>query len=116
MSEIKSKSNRKLIILIKKLPEELKIKIYKEYFEVEYYNKIILQALDTNNSISLQINDIRPLIPIILSKKNLITYLNINNSIFKELYNSHKFNNKKNFVLCKKGDSFALSWLFYLYH
>lgn len=108
--------DNKMNNIINKLPEDIRFTIYKEHFEPEYINEFIVKALDTLDSCSLNTKDIRPLIPIILSKKYLVSYLLSNNLTFKKIYNSHKINGKKYFELMNNGDSFALSWLMYLYH
>jgi hypothetical protein len=106
----------KLYDNIKNLPDCIKKYIYYEFLETENYYKIIKKSLDTEESQNLNINCIRPLIPLILVKKKLLKYLCEKIFCFNIVYNDHKIKNNKCFVLMQKGDSFALSILMYLYH
>ena len=101
---------------IEKLPDCLKMHIYKEFFEIEIYYKKIKQVLDTNLSRDLDIKFIRPYIPLILAKQKLVEYLFQNMKEFRLTYTSHKIEQKKGFNYMKNGDSFALSILMYMYH
>lgn len=107
---------------IAKLPDDIIRYIYKEFIEIEYHTKIIKELLNTRESIKLNIINIRPYIPFILSKPELCNYL-CNNLIlhnnykyFEETYKYYKKNNNKHFSQMTKGDSFALTLLMKLYH
>jgi hypothetical protein len=109
-------TDNKINKFIGRLAEDLELNIYKEYFEVEYDVHMINKALDTEKSRSLNIADIRPLIPSIIANPKLVAYLNKNNHVFKIVYHDHFITKKENFVNLTNEDSFALSWLMYLYH
>lgn len=102
--------------LINSLPNELKIKIYKEYLEPIVYYSLYNEALLSKTSKLLNIANILPYIPIINSKPLVLRHVNNNCQIFRKVYNRHKIENKKNFIKMSKGESFALSILFYAYH
>jgi hypothetical protein len=102
--------------LINSLPYELKTKIYKEYLEPEIYYLLYNEALLSKTSKILNTGVIRPYIPIINSKPLVLRHLCNKCQIFRKVYNTHKIENKKNFVKMSNGESFALSILFYAYH
>jgi hypothetical protein len=98
------------------LPQEIKNKIYTEYFEPEiFYDKYIF-VLYSEASQSLEYTQLRQLLPILLSKKLVIKLLCSNCEIFRDVYTSHKLNKKKCFRKFKNGNSFALEILYCLYH
>ncbi len=98
------------------LPNEIKMKIYKEYLEPYIYYLLYNEALLSITSKQLNIRLIRPYIPIIISKPLVLRYICEKCQIFRQVYIRHKIENDKNFVKINKGDSFALSILFYAYH
>lgn len=102
--------------LINSLPNELKIKIYKEYLEPIVYYSLYNEALLSKTSKLLNIANILPYIPIINSKPLVLRHVYNKCQIFRKVYNTHKIENKKNFIKMSKGESFALSILFYAYH
>lgn len=102
--------------LIDRLPYDIVHQIHRNWVEPEHIINLVESALITENSYSLNIMDLRPLIPLILSKPYVFNYFYSNNKTFKHIYDSHKIENSKQFLLLNKGDSFALSWLMYLYH
>lgn len=102
--------------MISRLPYDLVYDIHRKYVETEYIINLVESALITQNSYSLNIIDLRPLIPLILSKPYVLNYFYSNNETFKYIYDKHKIENSKHFLLLNKGDSFALSWLMCLYH
>ena len=67
--------DNKLYNYIIKLPDEIKRYIYKEYFESKIYYELYLEMI--NDDLSKRLNGIilRPFIPIILSKKNVLKYI-----------------------------------------
>ena len=112
----KPPSNINIISLIKRLPDNIKYKIYKEYFEPEVYFILYKRVVEKKISQSLHTDFLLPLIPILLSKKTVIEYICSKCKYFKIVYNIHKIKNNTNFVKLSKGESFALSILLYLYH
>lgn len=101
--------------LISKLPDDLIRYIYKEFIETELYYIQFIKALETIESRRLNIIKIKFLIPIILSKPQIVKYFSNKILYFKDVYKSHKIDKKK-FLQLNNGDSFALSILMYLYH
>ena len=112
----KPPSNINIISLIKRLPDNIKYKIYKEYFEPEVYYILYKRVVEKKLSQSLHIDFLLPLIPILLSKKTVIEYICSKCKYFKIVYDIHKIQNKNNYAKLLKGESFALSILMYLYH
>lgn len=98
------------------LPQEIKNKMYKEYFEPELFYDKYTFILYSEPSMELDQSMLRELLPHIFSKKRVIKMLCKRCEIFRDVYNSHKLNKKKGFVKLKNGNSFALEILFYLYH
>lgn len=101
---------------INNLPEDLKKKIYIDYFGSIYiFNKFINERLKMYESIRLDYCKIINIIPFIINNQTIIKYLLLNNSEFRLIYNDH-IDDKKNFKLMDRTNSLALSWLYYLYH
>ena len=106
---------------INNLPEDIVRYIYTEYFEVHVHSILFQRVLETNNSKSLVLTDVRKYIPLIFSKPKVCDYLckNLvlgNFHYFEDAYIEEKLQNKKRFNLATRGNSFALSLLLYLYH
>jgi len=112
----KPPTNVNIIHLIKRLPDNIKHKIYKEYLEPEVYFILYTRVIESKESQSLNIQLLLPLLPTLLSKKNVISYICSKCKYFATCYQEHKIINKKMFILMNKGDSFASSILMYLYH
>jgi hypothetical protein len=101
---------------INNLPEDLKKKIYTDYFGLIYiFNKFINERLNMIESVRLSYCKIINIIPFIINNETITNYLLENNNEFKLTYNDH-MNGKKKFKLMSWSSSFALSWLYYLYH
>jgi len=101
---------------IDNLPEDLKKKIYIDYFGSIYiFNKFINERLKMIESVKLNYCKIINIIPFIINNKTIVEYLLENNNEFRLTYNDH-INGKKNFKLMDWNNSIALSWLYYLYH
>ena len=107
--------NEKLYYYIEKLPPDIKILIYKEYFEPKIYNEFYLEMINHELSKKLNGSMLRPIIPIIISKKNVLEYICKKCVIFRNAFIKHK-NNNKTFKLMTKGDSLTMHLLFSLYH
>jgi hypothetical protein len=119
MTEFVNESKELLQIkqrFVDKLPEELVRKIYKDYLETEVYYDIYKKIIVSNASISLDIKDLLPFIPLVLSKPHICLYISKKCHGFCSSYKEHKIENTKIFVLMKKGESFAATILFSLYH
>ena len=100
------------------LPNVILKNIYFKYNELYYSKKYDSLLITLNDDVSnrLDTKNIMPHINEILNDKNYISYLQSNNSIFKNIYQKHYVENNKIFVLMNVKDSLALSWLMYLHH
>jgi hypothetical protein len=108
--------NNNIINLIKSLPVEIKNKIYKEYFEPEVYFMQYKRVIESKESQSLGFERLLTTLPIILSKKNVISYISKKCKYFASCYQEHKIHNNKTFILMSNGESLAASILMYMYH
>lgn len=98
-------------------PDELKLTIFNDHFKYNLKYNDLTQIL---NSDTCQKLDIKLLLPYIqkniLNDQEYISFLLKINNVFKNIYTQHYINHKKNFKLMNVNESFALSWLMYLYH
>ena len=107
---------------IQKLPVELQRYIFKEYIELPLYFDEFQEKLNHHSAHNLCIQYILPYIPLILAHPLWVKYfsdhiIGLNDSRpFHMVYKMHKEHNTKNFILMKKGQSFALTLLMFLYH
>lgn len=98
-------------------PDELKLTIFNEHFKYNLKYDNLIQILNSETSQKLNISLLLPYIQEnILNDKNYISFLIKINDTFKNIYTSHFINHKKTFILMNINESFALSWLMYLYH
>lgn len=99
-------------------PREILENIYVKHKELYYSNKYKKLLITLNDDISntLNIKNILPHVDEILNDKYYISYLQNNDTIFRNIYQKHYIHNNKNFQLLDVKDSFALSWLMYLHH
>ena len=102
--------------IINKLPQDLVIKIYKEYLEADVYYTIYINIIEDPISQRLNGELLIPFLPIILSKKEPCVYIMKKCQAFTSSFIIHKIQNHKEFKLMKKGQSFAATILFSLYH
>jgi hypothetical protein len=102
--------------IIGKLPQDLVIKIYKEYLEADVYYTIYKNIIEDPISQRLNGKLLIPFIPIILSKPVVCKYIREHCPNFCSSFKKHKIENHKKFVLMKKGESFAATILFSRYH
>lgn len=102
--------------IVNKLPAEIIIKIYKEYLEPEIFYIRYKNIIEHPTSMSLNGEYLLEFTPIILAKPFICKYISTKCRQFKESYIEHKINNKKTFKLMTKGQSFAATILFSLYH
>lgn len=114
------KTLNKLDKNIYEIPQDVKTKIYKEYFEPQIIaenlcDKLLIE-LNSVESRNLVIRGILPLLEELLQNKLAINILIKNNNIFEMLYNDLCIQNKKNFINLSLMHDFALSWLMTLYH
>ena len=102
--------------IIDKLPAEIITKIYKEYLEPELFYIRYKYIIEHPASVSLNGEYLIKFIPIIFAKPNICKYILTKCNKFKESYTIHKINNIKTFNLMTRGQSFAATILFSLYH
>lgn len=102
--------------IIDKLPEVLVIKIYKDYLEADVYYTIYKNIINDPISQGLNGKLLIPIIPIVLSKPIVCKYIRDMCPQFCSSFKHHKIDNKKVFTLMLKGQSFAATILFSLYH
>jgi hypothetical protein len=102
--------------IIGKLPQDLVIKIYKEYLEADVYYTIYKNIIEDPISQRLNGKLLIPFIPIILSKPVVCKYIREHCPNFCSSFKKHKIDNNKVFTLLKKGESFAATILFSRYH
>ena len=121
--EDKDKDKDKDIALqLKRLPEEVVLYIYKEFFEPDVYYQLYHRLVSKRDSIRLEIEYIRPFLPHILAKPHVVKYFSnkliTGNSYayFESMYKRHKIEKRKYFSQMTQGDSLALSLLMCLYH
>ncbi len=103
---------------IKKIPEDIKKKIFNEYFKHDLEYEKLDNILKNINSMKLNNKELIDYFEEkkILEDSSFIKYLQIKNTIFKNIYNDHYINNKKSFILMNKIESMCQCWLMYLYH
>ena len=108
MSSIIQKSN---------FPYELKLTIFNEHFKYHLKYHDLNKILESTTSMKLDISLLLPYLEKnILNDKEYISFLYKINDIFEIIYTSHFINHNKYFKLMDVNESFALSWLMYLYH
>tara|TARA_A100001015_G_scaffold129603_1_gene143760 strand:- start:5088 stop:5414 length:327 start_codon:yes stop_codon:yes gene_type:complete len=100
-----------------KFPDELKLTIFNEHFKYKLKYNDLTQILNSELSQKLNISLLLPYVQEnILNDKEYISFLLKINNVFKNIYTQHYINHQKNFILMNVNESFALSWLMYLYH
>lgn len=108
MSSIIQKSN---------FPDELKLTIFNEHFKYHLKYHDLNEILESTTSMKLDISLLLPYVEKnILNDKEYISFLFKINDIFEIIYTSHFINHNKYFKLMSVNESFAHSWLMYLYH
>ncbi len=105
-----------LVFYIYDLPFDIRKKIFLNYFQSEFRYKKIEKILSMPESIALDYRYLTKHIPDILASKTMINYLQKRDNIFPKIYEKSVINGEKNFVLLNPDQSFALTWLMYLYH
>jgi len=101
---------------IDKLPEDIVIKIYKEYLEPELYYLQYKNIIESHESQLLNGFLLLPFIPIILAKPISCKYISTKCSAFNYSFNKHKIKKEKLFRLMSNGKSFVATILFKIYH
>jgi hypothetical protein len=105
------------------IDNKTKNKIYNDNSLPNNFCTNLLINLKSKKSSSLDVDDILPILRIILDDKQSIDYYHIDNytntkiNYFKILYDRIIKNNNRNFILIKDPvEDFSLSWLMHLYH
>jgi len=107
---------------INNLPQDLKTKIYKQYFWFDVEKKpkcdcIIDWFQNSDDAQKLRRNDnILNTINKLLKNETCIEYMRNQDKEFNSCYIYHYIDNKQNFVKLSKLESFVLSILMYKYH
>ena len=102
--------------IIDRLPQDLVIKIYKEYLEPEVYYTLYKNIIESRESIALNGTELVEFLPRLLAKPVACKYISEKCFAFNNSFQGHKIKNKKSFKLMRKGQSFAATILFNLYH
>jgi hypothetical protein len=104
--------------IVKRLPFDIKEKIYEDHFSISAKYKALKKILDCEESQNLNYKPIAEYLSKneVLSDTVFINYLMKTDDIFNTIYTNHYVKNNKNFINFTTFDSFCLSWLMYLYH
>lgn len=107
---------KNIIKNINNLPYSLQLDIYNNFLvSKKLYNELI-KEIESYRCIKLNYEELAKIIKIILENNFIVNYLCKNNKIFNKIYTDHIVNNNKQFEKMSNINSFALSWLMYLYH
>lgn len=102
------------------LPDEIKLKIYNDYFHPKHKFKEIINVLKTSECQHLYYKILMPHIKyMFLNDKILLHYMikHGDNYNFNIVYENNVIKKKKMYTLFDdKFNSFALEWLMYVYH
>jgi len=99
-----------------RLPDDILKKIFYDYLEVPILFSVFKTKLETNECKSIEYTGLARLIPLILRKPALISYMRKQYYGFDAVYRSHVILGEKGYVLMNFDNSFACSWLMYMYH
>jgi hypothetical protein len=100
---------------IDKLPEDIVIKIYKDYLEPELYYLQYKNIIESHESKMLNGDLLYAFIPTILAKPIVCKYISTKCSAFNYSFNKHKIKKEKLFRLILNGKSFVTVILFNIY-
>ena len=104
------------IIMVRKLPVELKRYIFEEFFKSTEFCEMFLQELHSKESMRLEYEPLRKYFKQITVNPYVIDYLNTRCVDFKLSYQTHFIENKKKFRLMNFTDSFMVTILMSMYH
>lgn len=96
------------------LPQELKRYIF-DFLKFEFIYNHFFQKIHSLPCIKLEYQELRPILPYILAFPSLTKLCIEKIDSFKSIFTMFKKYDKKNFILLKKGNDFALSLLCSLY-
>jgi hypothetical protein len=75
-----------------------------------------MNEVHSNESMSCNHRKLLKIVEIFIENERFIKFVREKNKIFSDIYHEHYILNKKSFICKKINESFALSWLMYLYH
>jgi hypothetical protein len=90
--------------ILSKLPNDIKLKIFKDHFEVPLLYDKVNELINSNDCRSLKYIKLSSLLKYVLSKTSYLEYFQKENSLFSYLYNESIVKNKKFFVKLDKID------------
>jgi hypothetical protein len=99
-----------------RLPDDILKKIYYDYLEIPILFSVFKTKLETNECRSIEYKGLARLIPFLLRKPALISYMRKQYYGFDAVYRSHVILGEKRCLLMNFENSFACSWLMYMYH
>lgn len=99
-----------------RLPDDILKKIYYDYLETPILFSVFKTKLETKECESIEYTGLAKLVPFLLRKPALISYMRKQYYGFDAVYRSHVILGEKCFVLMDFENSFACSWLMYMYH
>jgi len=109
--------NKELTKRIENLPDDVKKYIYHAFLKDEIHYRKFRRLLETQRSRTMDICDIRPLIPNILSQPGVVHLLRKNIPQFDYVYTMYKIKGDRygmRSTCMAKGNDFALALLYYL--
>ena len=101
------------------LPQDIKTKIYNDYFHIKYKCNKLLKWWNDNSELNCSACDVECLTDEILSEKEGVEYLKHHNQHFGHVYKLHFIDNlhpQKGFRLMNKTQSLITSVSFYMWH
>lgn len=99
-----------------RLPDDILKKIYYDYLEVPILFSVFKTKLETEECKSIEYKGLARLMPFLLRKPALISYMRKQYYHFDAVYQSHVILGEKGCLLMNFENSFACSWLMYMYH
>lgn len=119
---IKSSKENKILNLkniiknINNLPYILQLDICNNFLVSKKLYNELMKEIESYRCMILDYEELAKIIKNILENNLIVNYLCKNNKIFNNIYTDHIVNNNKEFKKMSNINSFALSWLMYLYH
>jgi hypothetical protein len=99
-----------------RLPDDILKKIYYDYLEIPILFSVFKTKLETEECKRIEYKGLARLIPFLLRKPALISYMRKQYYDFDAVYRSHVILGEKGCLLMDFENSFACSWLMYMYH
>jgi len=102
--------------IAKRLPDDILKKIYYDYLEIPILFSVFKTKLETEECKRIEYGGLGNLVPFILRKPALVVYMRKQYYGFDAVYRSHVMSGEKCCSMMNFKDSFACSWLMYMYH